>query len=100
MGLPALSETRELNFATMMGQLLGDSGGTLAPYFSFFFASHAREESELALGGWNAERFEGPLAWVSVFEPGNGFWMVGMRNVLVDGEPLDVCRDGDCQAIV
>lgn len=74
-----------------------------APYFSFYLVEGDEaggEESELALGGYNAMRALGPPSWAPVALPEQGHWQVAIRAIRVDGRTLDVCLDGTCRGVV
>lgn len=58
------------------------------------------EESEIAIGGYNANRLLHPLAWSPVVMEDYGYWQVQIKAVYVDGKELDICKDGSCRGIV
>jgi len=58
------------------------------------------EESEIAIGGYNANRLLHPLAWSPVVMEDYGYWQVQIKAVYVDGKELDICKDGTCRGIV
>lgn len=103
LGLSGLSQTAEFNFPGVMAGLARELGGNpaTANTFAVFLAEHPLEESELTLGGWASRRFEGDrLAWSPVYEPDMGHWLIRIRRVLVDGQPVNFCEQGDCRAVV
>jgi len=58
------------------------------------------EESEIAIGGYNANRLLHPLAWSPVVMADYGYWQVQIKAVYIDGKELDICKDGSCRGIV
>lgn len=93
LGLPGLSQAVEFNMAT---QLLASlpSGRRV---FSFFF-SHAAEGSSITFGGVSAERISGPVAWVPVLEPEDGYWKIAADGLEIGGEGVSICANG-CNAV-
>lgn len=103
LGLSTLSLSA--NFS-LFGQLV-QSGRLAEPHMGFYVGG-AKEEGdgvveaagELAVGGHNAARRNGPLSWVSVARPELGFWQVEIEALYVGGERLDACADGTCHGVV
>jgi hypothetical protein len=96
---------------------LGLSSLAISPTFSFFnmltkaaggnknFAVYLtededNEESEVAIGGYNAKRLLGPLAWSPVAKKDLGYWQVQILAVRINGHTMDVCKDGSCHGVV
>jgi len=97
LGLPMLSLTDEFSFF----DVLQKSGQLELPQFAVFLSEGGDgDESELSMGGLNHERFFGSIAWSTVLEPDEGHWMVGILAVRVDGETLDICKDGSCRGVI
>jgi len=58
------------------------------------------EESEVAMGGYNAKRLMEPLVWSPVAKQDLGYWQVRILHVRINGKTLDVCEDGTCHGVV
>jgi len=99
MGLQSLSQRPEFNFVNMMSSTVGDVSTPSPKVFSIYLAAHKGESSELTLGGHSGQRLAGPLRWSPVVMPEFGHWMVGIKNVYIDGVPIDFCKDGQCRAV-
>mmetsp|Transcript_25782 Transcript_25782/g.47131 ORF Transcript_25782/g.47131 Transcript_25782/m.47131 type:complete len:464 (+) Transcript_25782:176-1567(+) len=96
MGLRSLSLNSKLSFLESFATLEGR-----ARSFGIFLSDgDEREDSELALGGYNSKRVQEPVSYVPVSDPALGYWQVSIRAVRVAGEALDVCTDGSCRGIV
>jgi len=97
LGLPMLSLTDEFSFF----HLLANSGQIDVHQFGVFLTEgEAGEASEIALGGYNADRTLAPVAWAPVVMPDLGHWQVPILAVRVNGRTLDVCNDGSCRGVV
>lgn len=98
-GLGLQSLALHKNFSLF--SLLTESKHLAFPHFGFFLAEgDDGEASEIAIGGHNPRRLLGPLAWVPMAKPELGYWQVQILAVRVDGELLDICRDGSCHGIL
>jgi len=100
LGLSGLSQSPEFNFPHVMAGLVAEMGGSSPHTFSVFLADHIAETSSLEVGGWSRRHFEGNLAWSPVHDPELGHWLVRIRSMYVDGQPVNFCQDGDCKAVV
>jgi len=89
LALPGLSQTVDFNMATQITQKL--PSGRQA--FSFFF-SHDPVGSKIYVGGLLRSNLDGPLSWVPVEDPEDGYWKVALDGVYISGEPLEMCADG------
>lgn len=107
---------RSFTFDGIFGLALG--GLALTPEFSFFnrlatskadavprfgvFLTDGEdgENSEIALGGHNAQRALTPLQWAPVARANLGYWQVSIKEVRIGGKPLGICSDGACRGIV
>jgi hypothetical protein len=89
LALPGLSQTIDFNMATQITKSL--PSGRQA--FSFFF-SHDPVGSKIYVGGLLRSNLDGPLSWVPVEDPEDGYWKVALDAVHVSGEPLEMCADG------
>jgi len=98
LGLSSLALSDEFSFFDRVAK----SGKVKSAHFGVFLTEGdvEGEDSELALGGFNAERFLHPLAWAPVANSEHGYWQVHILAVRVDGKELDVCRDGTCRGVV
>jgi hypothetical protein len=97
---------------------LGLNKLSLSPAFSFLSTIHAQgkvanpwfgvylsegennEESEIALGDSNPERYRGDLRWAAVAMPEKGHWQVAIRAIRIGNQTMSVCEDGTCRGIV
>jgi len=98
LGLYSLALTNKFSFFDRMMK----SGKARSPLFGVFLTEGdvEGEESEIAFGGYNAERLLDPLAWAPVAMAEYGYWQVRILAVRIDGRELDVCRDGTCRGVV
>jgi len=96
LGLGGLAMSRYFSaFEMIMGT------GLPAAHFGVFLSEgEDGEESEIAMGGVDAKRILHPLAWAPVAMPELGYWQVRILAIRVDGQELDVCRDGTCRGVV
>lgn len=51
-------------------------------------------------GGHDKSKMQGPLSWVPVLRPEQGYWRVPIKNIRVGDEVLELCTDGGCSAIL
>jgi len=58
------------------------------------------EDNEIAMGGYNAKRVLEPLSWSPVVMADMGYWLVKIVAVRINGQELDVCKDGTCRGVV
>jgi hypothetical protein len=82
---------------------LSNSKTAALPQFGFFLTEGSNgngDESEIALGGYNAQRMLTPLQWAPVAEAKLGHWRVHIKEVRVGGRTLDICKDGSCRGVV
>jgi hypothetical protein len=108
---------RSFNFDGIFGLAL--DGLAMTPEFSFFHnVAHSdspalpqfgvfltegekgESQSEIAMGGHNAQRLLTPLKWAPVAMPKLGYWQVSIKEVRIGGKPLEICKDGSCRGIV
>lgn len=95
LGLDALSLNPAFNFFGQMSR-----GGRLEPVFGVYLAQTDDARSEIAFGGYNSARMVGPLQWLPVASPERGHWQIAIKRVFVGTQPLDVCEEGGCRAIL
>jgi cathepsin D len=88
LSLPGLSQEVTFNMATELTKAL--PSGSQA--FSFFFSHHIHG-SRVAFGGM-LDRFRGPLAWIPVLDPEDGYWKVAVETVHIGGTVLELCAKG------
>lgn len=88
LSLPGLSQDVSFNMATELTKAL--PSGSQA--FSFFF-SHDTHGSRVAFGGI-LDLIRGPLAWIPVEEPEEGYWKVAVDTVHIGGTVLELCAKG------
>jgi len=93
LGLAGLSAGPNFNFVNR----IVSSNSLAEPMFSFFLRSlTAEEDSEITMGGYRKEKIDGELHWLPVPKDDavdKGYWLVTMRDVLVNGKPLNLCTD-------
>merc|ERR1719352_899862 len=89
LALPGLSQTEQFNMATQITKGLGS--GRQA--FSFFFSEDPMG-SKIYVGGLLRSNLDGPLAWVPVQDPEDGYWKVALDSVYISGQPVEMCKDG------
>lgn len=99
LGLAPLSQADEFNFPHVVAQLADHIGAPSPQTFGVFLAMHEGETSELSIGGRAWSRQAGPMAWSPVIMPEHGHWMISIKNIYVDGELVEFCRDGTCRAV-
>jgi hypothetical protein len=91
LGLEGLSTGPNFNFVNRLLAELPE------PMFAFFLRHlKAEEDSEITLGGYRKERLNGTLHWLPVPHDeavDKGYWLVTMRDVIVNGKSLDLCTD-------
>lgn len=69
--------------------------------FGFFLsAGEDGEQSEIAVGGHNADRVIGPLVWAPVAAPKLGFWNIKIRSVKIGDVEIADCKKGGCKGIL
>jgi len=96
LGLDSLALTPDFSF---FSRLYGGSGGM--HQFGIYLASGDGEEgSELAIGGHNEARLQGPLSWAPVVAPQLGQWLVEIKSVRIGTQLLDICKSAPCRGIV
>lgn len=96
LGLSGLSLKPEFNFFRSMAaqhQLRGQQ-------FAVFLGAQDGMHSEITFGGHDEARLASPLQWAPVAEPEHGYWQIRLRGVRVGDERLDLCKAGDCRAIL
>jgi saccharopepsin len=98
LGLSGLSQAPEFNFMGTVAQAVKSLGGDRPHTFSVFLGE-TDEESQITLGGWKEDRLAGDLVWSPVHEPHLGHWMVRIRSLRVDGEPVHFCEEDACNAV-
>mmetsp|Transcript_15986 Transcript_15986/g.33068 ORF Transcript_15986/g.33068 Transcript_15986/m.33068 type:complete len:522 (-) Transcript_15986:212-1777(-) len=99
LGLSSLALSKEFSFFNV----LSESHQLSAGQFGVFLALAQGEKgdaSEIAFGGYNRKRVKGPLSWVPAAKPHLGYWQVEIKAVYVDGNTLDICRDGACTGVM
>jgi len=65
--------------------------------FSFYFSRNdGTRESELTLGGWDNDHFEGDLKFHDVSD--KYYWLLDADNILVGGKDVGICKHG-CKVV-
>lgn len=95
LGLAGLSAGPQFNFVSRMG-----ADSTIArPIFAVFLRNlTADEESEITFGGFREERMQSSLTWLPMPKDEadeKGYWLLTMRDMYVNGQPLKLCDNGD-----
>lgn len=94
LGLEGLSAGENFNFVNR----LAGSKTFKDPSFAFFLRDlKAEEDSEITFGGYREDRLvDGKIHWLPVdHDEANdkGYWLVTMRDIIVDGQRLKLCDD-------
>jgi len=72
-----------------------------SPHFSVSLTDERDgDSSEIAFGGLNPTKLLGPVSWTPVVNPDLGHWQVELLAVRVDGQPLSICQEGGCRAVI
>lgn len=94
LGLEGLSAGPNFNF---VNRLVAANSTLQEPMFAFFLRNlKAEEDSEVTLGGYRKEKLNGQMHWLPVPKDeamDKGYWLVTMRDVVVDGKRLNLCND-------
>lgn len=93
LGLANLSASPLFNF---LGRLSAQ-GGLPERRFGFFLGESG---GELALGGYNAKRLSGPISWMPVARPEQGYWQVRILSARAGNRTLANCTRGGCWGII
>jgi len=97
LGLESLSLHKDFSF---VGRLEKD-GDLPEPCFSVFLSkSDDQDRSEISFGGHKEEHSASDFNWSPVVMPEQGFWQVALKGVRVGDEPLSLCADGGCRAML
>jgi len=71
------------------------------PQFGVFLTEgEDGEDNEIAMGGHNPSRVLEPLTWSPVVMADMGYWLVKIVAVRINGQELDMCKDGTCRGVV
>lgn len=95
LGLASLAVDPEFSFFGQMAKLNGLKEQT----FGYFLSRSDNVPSEISFGGHDTRRLASPLQWVPVHKPELGYWQLRLLGVIVAGERLPLCEEGDCIAI-
>lgn len=94
LGLEGLSAGPNFNFVNRL------AAGTVHknPMFAFFLRNlDAEEDSEITFGGFESSKLaDDKMHWLPVEKDeatDKGYWLVTMRDIIVDGKPLKICDD-------
>jgi len=96
LGLDGLALNK--NFSAF--EMLLGTGLPSAHFGVFLTEGEDGEESEIAMGGIDSKRILEPLSWAPVAMPEMGYWQVQIVAVRINGQELDVCKDGTCRGVV
>lgn len=95
LGLESLALDPEFSFMGQMTRL----NKFMESSFGVFVSLEDTVASEITFGGIDSRRVSGELNWASVHKPELGYWQLQIRGIKIGGEPLELCKDGDCTAI-
>jgi len=98
LGLKSLAIDEEFSFFNLVAR----SGQVRSAHFGVYLTEGdvEGEDSEIAIGGYNEDRLLHPLAWSPVAMVEHGYWQVRIKAVRIDGEEMDICKDGTCRGVV
>mmetsp|Transcript_71553 Transcript_71553/g.202996 ORF Transcript_71553/g.202996 Transcript_71553/m.202996 type:complete len:692 (+) Transcript_71553:131-2206(+) len=99
LGLSGLSQAPEFNFLSVVANSVRTWGSQQPQLFAVFLANNEEEESVVTIGGYVEEHLQGPLAWNPVLHPELGHWMLEIKSLRIDDEPVAFCSEG-CRAVV
>jgi hypothetical protein len=100
LGLDSLALSSQFSFFSRFAAQ-SQSQSRRLPRFGFFLGdSEHGEQSEIAVGGHNADRLLGNLAWAPVATPKLGFWNVKIGAVRIGGVEVANCKKGACRGIL
>lgn len=100
LGLNSLALSPSFSFFDVLTQSNGAGSHHFAVYLTEAEDGGEAEESEVAIGGYNAKRLLEPLSWSPVAKQDLGYWQVQIRAVRINGKIMDVCQDGTCHGVV
>jgi len=80
--------------------LTKSNAGGSAHFAVYLTEAEDGEESEVAIGGYNGKRLLEPLQWSPVAKKDLGYWQVQILAVRINGQTMDVCKDGTCHGVV
>lgn len=95
LGLASLAVDPEFSFFGQMSKMNGLTEQT----FGYFLSRSDKVPSEISFGGHDKRRLASDLQWVPVHKPELGYWQLKLVGVIVAGERLPLCEEGDCVAI-
>jgi len=100
LGLSSLALSPSFSFFDVFTK--NNAGGH--PYFAVYLIEADEggggEESEVAIGGYNPQRLLEPLVWSPVARKDLGYWQVKIIAIRINGQTMDVCKDGTCHGVV
>lgn len=98
LGLPKLSISPDFNH---FGQMIEHNEHVARPLVGFFMSRNDAVRSEISFGGYDENRISSELQYVPVVQAELGYWQIEVKGVrIAGGEPLPLCEDGTCLAIV
>lgn len=99
LGLKELAVTDDFNFMHVLSQSLAAKGSSMPHTFAMYLEESKEGSSEIAFGGWSAERMHGDLIWNDVLEPQHGHWLLQIKKMRVDDKEVPFCADGACKGV-
>lgn len=97
LALDNLAVSPEFSF---FNRLTGSDRSAALQFGVFLVDGEGSEQSEIALGGYNAGRLITPLKWAPVTRKDLGYWQVEIKAIRVGNRTLDYCQDGSCRGVV
>jgi len=101
LGLQGMSLTAEFNFLAAMHNWHPFYKGNIPNAFGLHLgATDAVDAGEITFGGYDLSRLGGPLEWVSVVDPDDGFWQVEIAAVRIGNHTMEACGQSNCRVII
>lgn len=97
LGLSGLSTGQNFNFVSR----LASNSSDIEPVIAVFLRRlDADEDSEITFGDWRTDRIAPgeKMSWLTIPKDeaeDKGYWLVTMRDIFVNGKPLNMCKDSD-----
>mmetsp|Transcript_59778 Transcript_59778/g.94959 ORF Transcript_59778/g.94959 Transcript_59778/m.94959 type:complete len:427 (-) Transcript_59778:140-1420(-) len=96
LGLDGLALRKDFSFFDSLSR----EGNLPEPCFSIFLARGNDSSSEIAFGGHNQDHVDSVFHWAPVASPEQGYWQVALGGVYIGDQPLSICEDGSCRAVL
>jgi len=96
LSLDSLALHPEFSFFGQMKRL----NPSMEPCFGVFLSSSDQFPSEITFGGHDERRLASAIQWTPVLRPELGYWQIQLKKVMIGGEEVELCKSGDCVAII